>query len=564
MANKHPIDKEYLIATLKDFDKDILSKKYGSGTNITISEDDGNAIIKKDDGIYVPDISDDIMNIDQVIEKLTEKEYLKGFASEKYVTEQIDIHTEVMGDEIRSGYQKILDDDIEMGIFSANEFNEAGLDTNILTINHKNDGSGIFYGLLLLKSVYPGTKCIGLSIADNGAVKLTGGKTYILNAGIHLYDPENNNVRVGWNIIDITNNKRIIVGNNVTHMGSHLQDSDINKVNYFYTPEKDCYITLCLEYCEQTQIKIYRTFLSIIEVKQPVMTKITVEDYAQSHGPSSQDTPIGNIISYMGTTPPVNYLFCDGTEYNITNYPELANHFLKEFGEINHFGGDGVATFAVPDLRGEFLRGTGINSHVNQGSGSNVGIHQDGTIIGDSYSTDGSIYSSQRSFRECTDYSNSNAGERVMCNGITHSTYGGYFTTRPTNTSVQYCIKCKPTYVLNFENPVIRYSEDEHIVGFWIDGKVLYEKTIMIPGIYATVGWNYYPHNIENAAMVFVECGFVYSSDNGVISCNNICNNQNWITDYTATSEDIRIKTGNTEEDITNSIGYFTIRYTKK
>lgn len=563
MANKHPIDKEYLIATLKDFDKDILSKKYGSGTNITISEDDGNAIIKKDNGIYVPDISDDIMNIDQVIEKLTEKEYLKGFASEKYVTEQIDIHTEIMGDEIRSGYQKILDDDIEMGIFTANNIMADGNDTDVITFRKKADGTA---GIMTIKAVYPNSECKGLEIKDGG-VKLTAGKTYILNAGFSLQTKDfTYNTRVGYNIYDITHDKNIIMGNQVKYANSDLlsQDGDHQQINYPYTPEEDCCIAIKLNYTDNAELNITRSWLSIIEVKQPVMTKITVEDYAQLHGPSSQDTPIGNIISYMGTTPPVNYLFCDGTEYNITDYPELSNHFLKEFGEINHFGGDGVATFAVPDLKGEFLRGTGINSHVNQGSGSNVGIHQDGTIIGDSYSTDGSIYSSHRSFRECTDYSNSNAGERVMCNGITHSTYGGYFTTRPTNTSVQYCIKCKPTYVLNFENPVIRYSEDEHIVGFWIDGKVLYEKTIMIPGIYATVGWNYYPHNIENACMVFVECGFVYSSDNGVISCNNICNNQNWITDYTATSEDIRIKTGNTEEDITNSIGYFTIRYTKK
>ena len=39
--------------------------------------------------------------------------------------------------------------------------------------------------------------------------------------------------------------------------------------------------------------------------------------------------------------------------------------------------GDGVTTFKVPNLLGEFLRGTGTNSYTNQGSGANVGVHQD-------------------------------------------------------------------------------------------------------------------------------------------------------------------------------------------
>lgn len=82
----------------------------------------------------------------------------------------------------------------------------------------------------------------------------------------------------------------------------------------------------------------------------------------------------------MGTAAPDGYLVCDGTVYNISDYPLLANHFETQFQTKNHFGGDGITTFAVPDLRGEFLRGTGTNSHTNQGSGLNVGMHQDGTI----------------------------------------------------------------------------------------------------------------------------------------------------------------------------------------
>lgn len=86
----------------------------------------------------------------------------------------------------------------------------------------------------------------------------------------------------------------------------------------------------------------------------------------------------------MGNTPPENYLACDGNTYRIADYRPVANFINLQFGSFNYFGGDGVDTFAVPDLRGEFLRGTGTNSHKNafgelQGSGSAVGVHQSGT-----------------------------------------------------------------------------------------------------------------------------------------------------------------------------------------
>ncbi len=75
-------------------------------------------------------------------------------------------------------------------------------------------------------------------------------------------------------------------------------------------------------------------------------------------GPAGPDgNPIGTIISYMGLTAPQDYLACDGTAYHIADYPELAAFFKEQFGSVNHFGGDGETTFAVPDLRNLFLCG---------------------------------------------------------------------------------------------------------------------------------------------------------------------------------------------------------------
>lgn len=69
-------------------------------------------------------------------------------------------------------------------------------------------------------------------------------------------------------------------------------------------------------------------------------------------GPAGPDgNPTGTVISFLGTSAPEDYLTCDGTAYNISDYPELADFFRQQFGAANHFGGDGTATFAVPDMQ---------------------------------------------------------------------------------------------------------------------------------------------------------------------------------------------------------------------
>lgn len=160
------------------------------------------------------------------------------------------------------------------------------------------------------------------------------------------------------------------------------------------------------------------------------------------------DVPLGTVISCMRNTVPENYLLCDGTIYNISDYTDLAEFIKNQFGSYNYFGGDGTTTFAVPDLRGEFLRGTGTNSHANQGSGANVGVHQDGTISGDTR-IDGSYNVVKANKGSAFLASNVDArgawGEigRVWEVFNSHDTVfeSLLYTSRPTNTSVLYCIK---------------------------------------------------------------------------------------------------------------------------
>ena len=64
-----------------------------------------------------------------------------------------------------------------------------------------------------------------------------------------------------------------------------------------------------------------------------------------------EDTPVGSLLHLLkDTSVPKHYLSCDGSIYNIVDYPYLSEYIKTEFGAYDHFGGDGVTTFAVPSL----------------------------------------------------------------------------------------------------------------------------------------------------------------------------------------------------------------------
>ena len=65
--------------------------------------------------------------------------------------------------------------------------------------------------------------------------------------------------------------------------------------------------------------------------------------------------PIGTIIDYGGVVPPAGYLLCDGSEYEISDYPELASALGSTWGTPT------TATFFVPNLLGRATMGSGQN-----------------------------------------------------------------------------------------------------------------------------------------------------------------------------------------------------------
>jgi len=192
--------------------------------------------------------------------------------------------------------------------------------------------------------------------------------------------------------------------------------------------------------------------------------------------------PIGTINFFDATVAPLGWLACDGSTYNIADYPELATYYASVHGSANFYGGDGTTTFAVPDLQGEFLRGSGTNSHTNQGNGANVGVHQDASYI-NPISESGYLYSVK------TDGSAQNYDKVVSGNSRNYlaspqTDLGGQkATTRPTNTSFLICVKATLSDAeINAFNV---YTPREHQVAWWeeeIDGvwkrKPVYEKEI--------------------------------------------------------------------------------------
>ena len=199
-----------------------------------------------------------------------------------------------------------------------------------------------------------------------------------------------------------------------------------------------------------------RTIVDVPEMPSADMSSIVypLPTPVQPQGTVATSVPVGTIISVMGNQAPINFLVCDGTVYNIADYEDLAEYFEDQFGSANYFGGNGTTTFAVPDLQGEFLRGSGENSHLNQGDGGDVGDHQDATIH-NTIDVDNKYFAvpGQQATRS-SPLKIQNPDKKVR-NGYDSNTYVGIsngtnqydtfqqYTSRPTNTSVLYCIAIK-------------------------------------------------------------------------------------------------------------------------
>lgn len=67
------------------------------------------------------------------------------------------------------------------------------------------------------------------------------------------------------------------------------------------------------------------------------------------------EVPTGTVLAFAGATAPDGFLLCDGTSYNVADYPAL----YAVIGNV--YGGDETA-FNVPDYREVALVGVGQNT----------------------------------------------------------------------------------------------------------------------------------------------------------------------------------------------------------
>ncbi len=286
-----------------------------------------------------------------------------------------------------------------------------------------------------------------------------------------------------------------------------------------------------------------------------------VEHVNQKYG--IEDTPVGHIISHMGTKAPKHYLACDGAEYLIADYPRLAQHFANDFGSVNFFGGDGETTFTVPDLRGEFLRGTGTASR-KTGAGAEVGVHQDGTFhlgVRVNQSNDvfiGGKINTAAGPGNCDTIIQDGNARYFRISQILQASDTKTYTSRPTNTAVMFCIKCRPTYFMSTQ---AIYSYEERPVGIWVDGKTLYEKTINF-GVLPNDRTDSIPHKIEHVDEIWIYDGHVKDLASGLSLPVNHSH-----TEYTKNSWNCSVDNTSigftTGTDRSGFSAVVTVRYTK-
>mgnify|MGYP006286415279 CR=1 FL=1 len=82
--------------------------------------------------------------------------------------------------------------------------------------------------------------------------------------------------------------------------------------------------------------------------------------------------PIGTILPFAGNVAPSGYLFCDGGEVSISDYPDLYNVIGFTYKAAIYLQGAG--SFALPDLRGRFPLGRdNMNNGILVPAASNPG-----------------------------------------------------------------------------------------------------------------------------------------------------------------------------------------------
>ena len=437
-----------------------------SGGKLEISQSPGNAIVEKEDGIFVQDNSKDIGKLQEDVNNVSNKV-----------------------DTIKK-YQRYVNTELDYAYLRTNLVSSLALKTDtVIPFDTFVGGSGIEIDL------------------ENYGVVLKAGKTYKLTCSMRISSTAGY-ITAGF--YDIEKNKYLSMLSKVT---SNYSVSSDNGCGFLViTPTKDTTIQVRVAGLNGTATFTTAANDYNILIVEEINHSIVIDPVEYVNTQSGiEDTPVGHILTHMGTKAPKHYLVCDGTEYNIADYPYLAQRFIDDFGSVNYFGGDGETTFAVPDLRGEFLRGAGEAARAT-GAGGEVGQHQEPTKhIWTQINPNNNIVYPKRGTKVNPEYPDkyipeSQTTRYTNVGSSDNATFYTNYTSRPTNTSVLYCIKYEPTYFMKMADHI--YSYEERLVGTWVDGKPLYEKTVNF-GALPNATTKEVPHGIENVDVIWVHDGYV-------------------------------------------------------
>lgn len=76
--------------------------------------------------------------------------------------------------------------------------------------------------------------------------------------------------------------------------------------------------------------------------------KVNASDMNEIKSVVNENTPVGSILLYSGSTAPNGWLICDGSAVSRTTYADLFTIIGTTFGS-----GDGSTTFNLPNLKGK-------------------------------------------------------------------------------------------------------------------------------------------------------------------------------------------------------------------
>lgn len=266
-------------------------KEYVDNKSTNVSEIDGNAIIKKSDGLFVEDLSNKV-NALNVAQKTVNSELEYYYATKT---------TSISG----------------VSIKDSNLINYLPYLTNI-------------------------TSNLEPSRYNTEGVTLKKSKTYRITFGLARATTSGNGTSAY--VMDSDGNK---LGNR-GYFGSNSYSDNI--IDVIYTPTKDISVYPALVNLNTNLGSTYYPDCSFFQITE-IGREVTIDpvEYVDSTK-GIEDTPVGEIIRTIGNETPKHYLMCDGSVYNIADYPHLAQYFKDTFGSSNAFGGDGTTTFAVPEL----------------------------------------------------------------------------------------------------------------------------------------------------------------------------------------------------------------------